>query len=60
MNKAIKRIIIYIVILGLGIFIGWWINEIYRFAEGMKKDKAPNIDTLNQVLNIDSLTQTKK
>ena len=56
-NKKVTRIILFILIFGIGILIGWWINEMWRFAEGMKNDKAPNFDTINKVFYIDSLKQ---
>jgi hypothetical protein len=42
----IKSILIIILVLIIGVLIGWFLNEIYHFAEGMKNDKAPIIDTL--------------
>jgi hypothetical protein len=47
MRTTIKNILIYLMILATGILIGWWANEMYRFGNAMKNDKAPNIDTVN-------------
>lgn len=60
MSAKIKHIIIYILILGLGILIGWWLNELYRFADAMRNDiyRPFNPDTL--VINIDSIKQKEK
>jgi hypothetical protein len=60
MSSKLKRVIVIFLVLGIGIFIGWWANEIYHFAEGMRNDKAPNIDSLNQVFKIDSIKQIQK
>ena len=46
MNKKIKNLLKYLIILILGIFIGWCGNELFRFAEAMKNDKAPCFDSL--------------
>ncbi len=60
MSAKIKHIIIYILILGFGILIGWWLNELYRFADAMRNDivRPFNPDTL--VVNIDSIKQKEK
>jgi hypothetical protein len=51
MRIKIKQILLYFLILSIGILIGWWANEINRFANAMKNDKAPNTDTLNYIFD---------
>lgn len=56
----IKRIIIYLLVLGLGVFIGWWLNELYRFADGMRNDIIRPFNPDSLVFNIDSIKQKEK
>jgi len=56
----IKRIIIYILIFGLGVFFGWWLNELYRFGDAMRNDIYRPFNPDSLVFNIDSIKHKEK
>ena len=58
MSTKIRRIVIYIFILGLSIGIIWWLSEMYKFAKGVKDDQIVKIDTV--VYNLDSIRHANK
>ncbi len=60
MTAKNKHIILYILILVLGIMIGWWLNELCRFADAMRNDivRPFNPDTI--AVNTDSILQKDK
>ena len=41
-----RKILAIILITIIGILIGWFANELNQFAEGMKNDRAPQIQTI--------------
>lgn len=57
MKAKVKHIFIYIILLGFGILIGWWLNELHQFAEAMANDivRPFNLDTI--LIDVDTIKQ---
>lgn len=52
-----KHILIYIFLLGFGISIGWWLNELNQFAEAMANDIVRPFNPDTVLIKVDTAVQ---